>query len=97
MCAALSHDLEQARRQEGAQGSSARTRRGLIAAASGVGAVLAAKTLGSPAPAQASHRGPVYLGHLNDAGIDRTAITTAAAGKDYLSLTACRDRAVERR
>jgi hypothetical protein len=80
MCAALSHDLEQARRQERAQGPPVRTRRGVIAAAGGVGALLAAKTLGSPAPAQAMHRGPVYLGDVNLAAGDITSIVSFASG-----------------
>ena len=50
-----------------------------------MGAALAAKTLGSPAPAQASHKGPVYLGDYNNAGSDRTAIEQGAAQPTFLA------------
>jgi hypothetical protein len=49
-----------------------------------VGAVLAAKTLGTPTPAQASHKGPVYLGDFNSAGFDGTAIECDAARATFI-------------
>jgi hypothetical protein len=48
----------------------------MLAAAGGVSGFLAAQALARPAPARASHRGAVLLGHANDSGGEPTTITS---------------------
>jgi hypothetical protein len=69
MSAQFSPEPNQATLTEGSKDQSRSTRReGIAAAAGGVSGFLAAQSLAGPAPARASHRGAVLLGHPNYAG-----------------------------